>query len=241
MIDALAVTTTDETKQGIDARRLHGLLSIGRDFSNWMRDQVSRFELVQGRDFKVFSISGGNPQGGRPATEYLLSIGAAKLIALSQNSDAAKAARAALIAIEERWNSPASVMARALQMAAAQRAKDERMIAELMGKAEAHDRLSAAHGDVCLQDAGRILRRQPNLFVAQLIEDGILFRSSHDKPVPMVAYREYFRVRITESNGETYTQTLVTPRGLQWLAGKYLPDMPVLGRARVAPVSVTHG
>ena len=97
------------------------------------------------------------------------------------------------------------------------------LIAELKPKAEAHDRLSAARGDVCLQDAGRILGRQPNVLVRTLIDDGILFRGAHGKPEPQHEYRErtYFRVRVTEVNGEAYVQTLVTPRGLQWLASRY--------------------
>jgi prophage antirepressor-like protein len=97
------------------------------------------------------------------------------------------------------------------------------LVAELKPKADAHDRLSAARGDMCLQDAGRILGRQPNVLVRTLIDDGILFRGAHGKPEPQHEYRErsYFRVRVTEVNGEAYVQTLVTPRGLQWLAGRY--------------------
>jgi len=97
------------------------------------------------------------------------------------------------------------------------------LVAELQPKAEAHDRLSAARGDVCLQDAGRILGRPPNVFCQQLEEDGILFRGSHGKLEPYAHHREagLFRVRVTEAQGETYLQTLVTPPGLQWLAGRY--------------------
>ncbi len=97
------------------------------------------------------------------------------------------------------------------------------LVAELQPKAQAHDRLSAARGDVCLQDAGRILGRPPNVFCQQLEEDGILFRGSHGKLEPYAHHREagLFRVRVTEAQGETYLQTLVTPPGLQWLAGRY--------------------
>jgi prophage antirepressor-like protein len=106
----------------------------------------------------------------------------------------------------------ATVCAQALQL-----------VAEYQPKAEAHDRLSAAKGDVCLQDAGRILGRQPNVFVATLLEDQILFRGAHGKPEPAHEFRErgLFRVRVSEVGGQTYLQTLVSPLGLQWLARRY--------------------
>jgi len=61
--------------------------------------------------------------------------------------------------------------------------------------------------------------------VARLLEDGVLFRGTHGKPEPRHDYRErgFFRVRVTERNGETYLQTLVSPLGLQWLSGRYPP------------------
>lgn len=97
------------------------------------------------------------------------------------------------------------------------------LVADLQPKAEAHDRLMAAHGDVCLQDAGRILGRQPNVFVATLLDAGVLFRGAHGKPEPRHDLRErgFFRVRVSNVNGQTYIQTLVSPRGLAWLASQY--------------------
>ena len=97
------------------------------------------------------------------------------------------------------------------------------LVAELQPKAEAHDRLMAARGDVCLQDAGRILGRQPNVFVATLLDAGVLFRGAHGKPEPRhdLRKRGLFRVRVSDVNGQTYVQTLVSPRGLAWLASQY--------------------
>lgn len=240
MIDALAITT-DEARQGIDARELHRALGVGRDFTTWIRDQASRLQLAEGTDyFRAQSLR--SPDSGsakaRPqlADEYILSVSSAKLIALGQNSETARLARAALVEIEAKWNSPEAVVARALQIthAALTRTRLEvqhalAKVAELEPKAAALDRLSAASGDVNLQDAGRVLGRQPNRFVAQLLEDGLLFRGAHGKPEPYAQWRDagYFRVRISEVRGDAYLQTLVTPKGLAWLAGRY-PQAPAV-------------
>lgn len=110
-----------------------------------------------------------------------------------------------------------------LEALAARRMADSATIAELTPKAEAHDRLSEASGLVCLQDAARILGRKPNVFVRELCEDGILFRGAHGKAEPTAEYRErgYFVVKVREVAGDSYSQTLVTTRGLQWLSARY--------------------
>jgi anti-repressor protein len=117
---------------------------------------------------------------------------------------------------------PAQLLAATVQLAQMV-AEQRKALAVAAPKAEAHDRLSNAQGDVSLQEAGRILGRKPNVFVATLIEDGILFRGAHHRAEPVAEYRErgYFRVRISEVDGFAFGQTLVTPRGLQWLAGRY--------------------
>jgi prophage antirepressor-like protein len=103
--------------------------------------------------------------------------------------------------------------------------EQQAQIAVLTPKAEAHDRLSEARGDCSLTDAGRRLGRQPRALMAQLEADQILFRGSDGRHRPAHEYRErgLFRVRTIEAEGRSCVQTLVTPAGLCWLAGKYQP------------------
>jgi anti-repressor protein len=111
------------------------------------------------------------------------------------------------------------------------------LVAELQPKADALDRLSEAKGDVNLQNAGRILGRQPNLFIQTLVEDGVLFHTTHGKHAPHHQWREagYFLVRVREFDGEAYIQTMVTPRGLVWLAGRYPVSDAVSGQLSLLP------
>ena len=97
------------------------------------------------------------------------------------------------------------------------------LVQEMAPKAEGYDRLQGANGDLSLMDAGRILRRPPRKLIDQLEADGILFRGRGGKHEPRCDYRErgLFRVRVLEVDGDARIQTLVTPRGLQWLATRY--------------------
>ena len=47
--------------QTVNARDLHAFLGVQKDFSDWIKSQVERARLTQGRDFEVFAGSGENP------------------------------------------------------------------------------------------------------------------------------------------------------------------------------------
>jgi prophage antirepressor-like protein len=110
---------------------------------------------------------------------------------------------------------------------AERRALDQQEIAILRPKAELHDRLTAAGGDVSLMDCGRILGHQPLKFVERLRSDKVLFRGSRGALEPYADYLPHFRIRIVpvgvddDGRDVTRVQTLVRPEGVQWLARRY--------------------
>ncbi|EGQ62379.1 anti-repressor protein, partial [Acidithiobacillus sp. GGI-221] len=69
-----------------DARDLHAFLGVGKDFSTWIKDRIDLHGFVEGQDFMVFPNFGENPQGGRPAKEYHLTVEAAKHIAMAEHT-----------------------------------------------------------------------------------------------------------------------------------------------------------
>ena len=83
-----------------DARDLHAFLEVGKDFSNWVKDRIRQHGFVEGRDFIILAKIGENPQGGRPAKEYRLTIRAAKHIAMTERNHKGKEARRHFIECE---------------------------------------------------------------------------------------------------------------------------------------------
>ena len=71
----------------INARDLHGALGVGKDFTNWIKAQIERARLAENRDFVVFAQKGVNPNGGRPAMEYHLTLDAGKHVAMMSGTD----------------------------------------------------------------------------------------------------------------------------------------------------------
>lgn len=89
-------------KQAVNGRGLHQFLGIGKDFSSWIKKQIERCDLVENQDFEVFTQKGGNLFGGRPTSEYALSVDAAKEISMMSQCEKGKQARRYFIEMEKR-------------------------------------------------------------------------------------------------------------------------------------------
>lgn len=64
---------------------------MGRDFTNWIKDRIAKYGFSEGSDFiKVLANSGENPWGGRPSTEYHLSLDMAKELSMVERNEKGK-------------------------------------------------------------------------------------------------------------------------------------------------------
>lgn len=87
----------DDGKIAVDARQLHDFLEVGRDFSHWFKE-MAEYGFESGKDFTPFSAKS---RGGRPRTEYAMSLDMAKEVAMIQRTDKGKQARRYFIAMEK--------------------------------------------------------------------------------------------------------------------------------------------
>ena len=101
-----------EEVNAVNGRELHGALEIKKDFSDWIKVQISSLGLEENVDYIVFPQKGENPistqkegysVGGRPSIEYILTLDAAKHIAMASRSARGKAVRAYFIEVEKRY------------------------------------------------------------------------------------------------------------------------------------------
>ena len=107
--------------QTVSARELHKQLNIETPFKKWI-DRMIEYGFEEEKDFWT-KMSKTSEQGGRPATEYDITLDMAKQICMIQRTPEGKAVRQYLIDLEKAWNSPEQVFARALKMADATIAK----------------------------------------------------------------------------------------------------------------------
>jgi len=71
----------------VNARDLHRTLRVKRDFTNWVKDRLESCMFKENEDFVVYAKSGENPCGGRPSSEYFLTLDAAKHFAMLERND----------------------------------------------------------------------------------------------------------------------------------------------------------
>jgi anti-repressor protein len=101
-------------KRAVNARDLYERLGTVTRFGIWIKRRIEEYGFKEGEDFCSKLIKS---TGGRPATDYLLSLDMAKELAMLENNEKGREIRRYLIRIEEAWNSPETVMRRALQIA----------------------------------------------------------------------------------------------------------------------------
>lgn len=121
--------TEQDGRRAVSARELHGFLESKQEFANWIKNRIERFGFVEGQDYEVFDNFIKNPQGGRPTTEYALSIDMAKELCMIENNERGREARRYFIACERKARDPYGVptsFREALLLAASQQEEIER-------------------------------------------------------------------------------------------------------------------
>lgn len=89
-------------QQAVNARHLYQWLGVKKDFSNWMKAQIARCDLVELVDYQAFAqkVECQNGVGYTMRTDYALSINAAKEISMMSQTEKGKEARRYFIECE---------------------------------------------------------------------------------------------------------------------------------------------
>ncbi|MDW3682952.1 antA/AntB antirepressor family protein [Cupriavidus sp. CV2] len=223
-----------EQVQTVNARDLHAFLEVGKVFAAWIQERISQYGFVAGVDFEVFSDSGNNPTGGRPAREYVITLDMAKELAMVERNEKGKQARQYFIQCERRAKQMArpaipQTLPEALRLAADEaekRAAAEAQLAIAAPKVAALDRIAGADGMLNLTGAAKALQQQPIKFCESLRQLGWIYRRAGGKS--NVAYQDkiqagYLTHKTTtvlrgDGTEKICEQVLVTPKGLTKLA-----------------------
>lgn len=112
-MDGLIRINFDSDRPTVSGRDLHAALEVKTAYKDWF-PRMCYYGFADGIDFCSYL---SESTGGRPAMDHQLTIAMAKELCMIQRSEAGKKFRQYFIKVEEAWNSPEAVMARALQFA----------------------------------------------------------------------------------------------------------------------------
>ena len=97
----------------VSGRELHERLGIGTAYKDWF-PRMCEYGFEEGKDF---CSKMSESTGGRPSTDHQLTLSMAKELCMIQRTEQGREVRRYLIRVEEAWNSPDAIMARALTIA----------------------------------------------------------------------------------------------------------------------------
>ena len=129
MSNDLITVNYEDGQPTVLGRDLHAALGVGTAYKDWF-PRMCEYGFVEGLDFNPLKNERVQMEGGRmvcrTVTDHQLTIPMAKEICMLQRNEKGRQFRQYFIQIEDAWNSPEAVMARALQFAERHLAKVRR-------------------------------------------------------------------------------------------------------------------
>ena len=148
----------------ISGRQLHMFLEVPTRYNDWFA-RMCEYGFAEGVDF-YSNLSKTSELGGRPATDHLMALSMAKELAMLQRTEKGKEARRYFIRIEEEWNTPERVMARALLFSKkmldgvqAQLTEATEQIERDRPKVLFADSVSASHTTILIGELAKIIKQ----------------------------------------------------------------------------------
>lgn len=238
MNELLKINTTDSERITVSARDLHKFLEATERFNSWF-ERMTQYGLVENTDYttvkKLTEVSNNGGVQIRELDDYQLTIDTAKQIAMLQRNEKGTQARKYFIQVENAWNSPEKVMARALEIARKTIATLEIENKEMKPKALFADAVASSKTSILIGQLAKILTQNgyqigQNRLFEKLRNKGFLSsRKGADWNMPQQRYVEQGIFEIKESthldgNGVNITTktVTVTGKGQQYFINKFL-------------------
>lgn len=216
----------------LSARELHEFLEIKTEFAKWMH-RMCEYGFSKDVDYRVIVKNDENPLGGRPSTDYEITIDMAKEISMIQRNEKGKEARQYFIEVEKQWNSPERVIARGLIESKKMIENLNKQIVEMRPKALFADAVSTSKESILIGQLAKLIKQNgyeigQNRLFQWLRENGYLIKggSRYNQPTQKAMDLGLFEVKertVTNPDGSiriTLT-TKVTGKGQIYFVNKF--------------------
>lgn len=217
----------DSEQPTVLGRDLHEVLEVKTAYKDWF-PRMCDYGFEEGKDFNPLKNERvqieGDREVSRQVTDHQLTIPMAKEICMLQRSEKGKMFRQYFINIEEQWNTPEAVMARALKYANENLKKLQIKVSELSvdnqimkPKADYFDELVERNLLTGIRETAKQLEIKQNKFVSFLLEHKYVYRDKKGKLMPYAKHIDGGLFELKECfNDKTQwsgTQPLITPKG----------------------------
>lgn len=238
MNELIRINTSNPDRPTVSGRELYEALEVKTAYKDWF-PRMCEYGFTEGEDFcSILSES----TGGRPAADHQLTIPMAKELCMLQRTEKGKECRQYFIKVEEAWNTPEMIVARAHQILQARLDSAMSRVAQLESKVETDrpkvlfaDAVSASDTTILIGDLAKLIS-QHGVDIGQrrllqwMRDNGYLIRrEGTDRNMPTQRAMELglFSIKetaITCPDGRIrVTKTVrVTGKGQQYFINKFL-------------------
>ena len=239
MDEALATKTEmirvncDSDRPTVSARGLHEFLGVDTRFNDWF-PRMAEYGFSEGTDYYSFLSNGDGFGKAATRTDYQLTLDMAKELCMIQRNDRGRQARQYFIRVENEWNNPEMVMARAVKMADAKVKRLEAKVESDKPKVLFADSVSGSQNSILIRELSKMLNQNGiNLGEKKLFEwmreNGYLIRKfgrDYNSPTKYSMEHRLMEVKETAISQTAGTQTKITPlitgKGQQYFINKFL-------------------
>lgn len=237
-MDNLIKINYDAEQPTLSARDLHEGLGIKTAFKDWF-PRMTEYGFKAEKDF---CSKMSESTGGRPATDYDISVDMAKQICMIQRTEKGRKYRQYFLDLEKAWNTPEQVFARALKIADQEIKKLKsnntvllKDVQRMKPKEVFADAVSTSKCSILIGELAKLLKQngydtgEKRLFQWLRDNNYLIKRKGTDFNAPTQKSMEpgLFEVKetaITHSDGHTTINktTKVTGKGQQYFINKFL-------------------
>ena len=240
MDNLIPITNNKQGDRIVSAKNLYNFLEVGSDFNHWCK-RMFEYGFEQDKDFTPFLTES---IGGRPGTDYALTMDCAKEISMLQRTDRGKQARQYFIEKEKEALSFRPVLTRRQMAEAVIEAENRIDRLEIEGhQKDTQLQLQAPMIEIwkkAMNNEGLLLMSQVakiickklgrNKLYTRLRAAGVIFKKGTE-PYQVYIEKGYFVIKekfIQTGTGERLVMTTyVTQSGLLWLNDNFGDQAPV--------------
>lgn len=217
--------TEHNGKRAVNARELHQFLESKYQFANWIQERITKYGFVENQDYEVFKENLKNSNGGRPQTEYALSVDMAKELSMVENNEKGRLARKYFIECEKiarevamasyQIEDPIKRAERWIEEQKEKKALEAKNL-EMRPKAQYFDELVERSLLTGFRDTAKELGLKQSEFIKILIDRGYIYRTPKGELRPIAKYaNDLFELKDFKSISSDHAgvRTWITVKG----------------------------
>lgn len=230
----IRVYQNDRQEQVVNARELHEKLESKRDFSNWITDRIQKYDFIENIDFTTILLKS---TGGRPRTEYALTLDTAKEIAMVENNEQGRKIRRYFIEVEKKARNMFEIP-KTLPEALRKAAELAEQLEQQKPKVLFAESVETSKNSVLINELSKILKQNrydigQNRLFEKLRDEGYLIKQKGQNwnlPTQKAMDLGLFEVKktvVNKPNGDIVTKptTKVTGKGQIYFVNKFLKEV----------------